>query len=59
MAICQLVFDSDSIREMTCFADGLTSATAPTVTVGTVSFPSAIDRTLALAPGFSQMLMLS
>lgn len=41
---------------MTSLALGLTRATGPMMSVGTVSLPSAIDRTMAASSGFSQML---
>ena len=39
-----------------CPADGLTSAKPPTMTVGTVSLPLAIERTTSALSGSSQML---
>jgi hypothetical protein len=40
---------------MTCCVDGFTIAVPPMVTVGTVSFPSATERTKAAACGSCQM----
>ena len=42
-------------NDWTCRAVGLTMALVPMVTVGTVSFPLATDRTNAAASGSSQM----
>jgi hypothetical protein len=44
---------------MTSSADGFTIETSPTVTVGTVSFPRATERTNAASSGLSQMLRIS
>ena len=43
----------------TSWAEGFTIAVSPTVTVGTVSFPRATERTKAAASGESQMFTFS